>query len=401
MTSLVKLIKKFSSRKEGIFKYAIDARGRKTPPWAKKEVWIWGIAALSILAVLIALSSFKPDDTKTTSTKTDSRGNILEITTTTIPQDAKNVWDWMGLLGVPLTLALLGYFLQQLQQASVESSQREEALQNYLDRLSDLLIDKNVIALATKVHRETGEEKLLAAASDVIRARTVSLLRRLGNDGERKGHILTFLIASEVIGKLRLHVKDFDFSGANLEGANLTGASLSGGKFSSGSFSGAGLEGANLSGADFSGANFKEANLIETDLKSVNFSGANLEGSNLYKANLEGANLAGANLTETGPIEANFRGANLKGANLNRAALNSANLSNTDLTCADFSNADLSETNLEGARITHVCFSSTNLTGANLTGARGWTEKQLGKAKLFETKLPEGCKLSPYRGNEI
>ncbi|MBM0743889.1 hypothetical protein JOY44_20070 [Phormidium sp. CLA17] len=144
---------------------------------------VGGIAALAIGGAAIALvygvqsgnvkAGIGADETITKSEKRDKQGNITETTTTTTFQDAKTLWDWLSLLGVPFSLAILGYVLQQLQQARAEqqakaekeianqrvkvekeiaeSNQREEALQNYLDRLSELLIDKNVIAVAPKL----------------------------------------------------------------------------------------------------------------------------------------------------------------------------------------------------------------------------------------------------------
>jgi len=389
MISLVKLIKKFSSRKEGIFKYAIDARGRKTPPWAKKEVWIWGIAALSILAVLIALSRFESDDTKTTSTKTDSRGNILEITTTTIPQDAKNVWDWMGLLGVPLTLVGLGYFLQRLQQSRVEFNQREEALQNYLDRLSELLLDKNLISMAIK-HQIASEsqseaEALLNAASDVIRARTLSLLRILEQDGKRKGHLIRFLVEAEVINKFKVSLSNVDLSKADLRSANLCET--------------------NLQSADLSGANLSHANLIKAKLNFANFQGSDYQGANLSNANLNlaklnFADLSGANLNKADLVGSDLSYAKLWLAKLNSANLKSANLSNADLFAANLMNADLTGADLKDSDLKGTNLSNANLSEADLSGTKNWTEAQLTQAKLFKTKLPEGCQLNPNRDAE-
>jgi hypothetical protein len=74
----------------------------------------------------------------------------------------KTVWNWLELLGVPLALAVLGYILQQQQQKRAETlskeqreiaadEAKEEILQGYFDRLSTLLVDKNILAIATKV----------------------------------------------------------------------------------------------------------------------------------------------------------------------------------------------------------------------------------------------------------
>ena len=181
---------------------------------------------------------------------------------------SKTLWDWFDLLGVPLSLAILGYILQQQQQKRAEvlakeqreiaaDETKEEILQAYFDRLSVLLVDKNILAIAKKVYatdeendetqhqtRATTEEiEQLSAAVDVIRARTLSTLRRFENDGERKSSVIRFLIEAEVVSKAKLDLRDADLGGANLEGANLEGANLKG----------ANLEGANLTGTNLTG----------------------------------------------------------------------------------------------------------------------------------------------------
>ena len=106
-----------------------------------------------------------------TSVKTTVGG--VETTTTKTPQDAKTLWDWLNLAGVvaiPVVLAGLGAQLQdQQQKRSEEQSQvereiadenrQEEVLQNYFDRVSALLVDKNLLAIAAKGDTATPEEK--------------------------------------------------------------------------------------------------------------------------------------------------------------------------------------------------------------------------------------------------
>ena len=355
-------------------------------PWLTKKVLVRGIAALATGGAAIALvygiatgsfkAGFGADETITKSEKKDKQGNITETTTTTTAQDAKTLWDWLSLLGVPFSLAILGYVLQQLQQTRAEqqakvekeiadqrakvekeiaeSHQREEALQNYLDRLSELLIEKNLIATAVKLQADTEneakdnllqqttleEKELLNAAIDVIRARTLSILRTFRQDGERKGDVIRFLIEAEVISKLKL----------NLSSANLSSA--------------------NLSGADLSGANLSSANLSDADLR----------GADLRKTDLKYANLSDANL-----FNANFSDADFVGADLRKANLYSADLVGADL---------------RYTKLLSTCFFNADLSGADLSDAEKWTEQQFATAKLCKTKLPEGCELNPDRGCE-
>ena len=374
--------------------------GMKKTAWLTRKVLVRGIAALATGGAAIALvygvqsgnvkDGFGADKTITKSEKRDKQGTVVETTTATTFQDAKTLWDLLSLAGVPLSLAILGYVLQLLQQTRAEqqakaekeiadqrakaekkivdqqekaekeiasqrtktekeiaeSNQGEEALQNYLDRLSDLLIDKNVIAIAVKLQHLQKDFKdficdqqnsirhlpielqeitrkdveLVNAAKDIIRARTLSILRRLGQDGERKGDIIRFLIEAEVISKLKL----------NLSSANLSSVRLSS---------------ANLRNADLFPANLSSARLICADLSHADLTYVILSGANLYRADLSHTNL---------------------------------------------SNADLSGTNL----------SNTNLSYATLNGAKNWNETNLPLAKLCKTKLPEGCDLNPNRDCE-
>ncbi|XHX80084.1 MAG: pentapeptide repeat-containing protein [Stenomitos frigidus ULC029] len=344
----------------------------KQPAWQSRKVFTKGAAVLVGSGAAIALlysvqagnikTGFEPDETITKTEKKNKQGDIIETTSTIAFQDAKTLWDWLSLLGVPFSLAVLGYVLQQLQQKRIdeqvkvekeiaESNQREEALQNYLDRLSELLIDKNMLAIADRVqeqmnqgfvpvkshgmtiqtpiesHEATGQEiELVNAAKDVIRARTLSILRRLGQDGARKGDVLQFLIEAEVINKLKL----------NLSGANLSGMSLR-----------------------------------DTKLRSVYLRETDLSSTNLYCVDFRYANLS------------------------------SVNLSSANLSPVDFCNVDLSNANLRNTNFTkEVRLFSANLSNADLRDAQGWSEEQLSAAKLCQTKLPKGCNLDPNRDCE-
>jgi hypothetical protein len=71
----------------------------------------------------------------------------------------------IGLLGVPAGLAAFGYYSQVFQQRRAdreeaiekklaETRQQEEAFQNYIDRMSELLINRNLIAVAKNLDAE-------------------------------------------------------------------------------------------------------------------------------------------------------------------------------------------------------------------------------------------------------
>jgi len=262
----------------------------------------------------------------------------------------KTLWDWLSLAGVPLSLAVLGFWLQiqqqkqndlqkqreleqteklaavereqteklaTIEQGIAEQNRQEEALENYFDKVSALLVEKNLLAIAAKLAKaekdqETGEaptesdtgdtttpeeRELLDISVDVIRARTLATLRRL--DGNRKGSLIRFLTEAKVISKLSLSLKDADLSHANLHRADLSFAKL---------------RHANLRGADLSGAKLGSADLYGAFLSDAVLVYAKLSGANLHGADLSGAKLGSADLTGTFMDEVNLSSANLNGA---------------------------------------------------------------------------------------
>ena len=264
----------------------------------------------------------------------DKQGKTIKTIETTKDDEGKTLWDWLSLLGVPLSLAILGYVLQEQQRKRADNETKEEVLQAYFDRLSVLLIDRNLIVLSNKSQSSTitpEEQELLDSSLDVIRARTLSILRRFENDAERKTSVIKFLIETEIVGKLKLNLSDADLSGVNLIRANLSGVNLY--KVD--------LSGAKLIKADLSGAKLIKADLINTNFKDANLKDAKLSGADLTGADLTGANLSWVDLT----------GANLSWAKLIKA----------DLTGAELIKADLSE-----AKLFVACLIAADLTGANL-----------------------------------
>jgi len=328
----------------------------------------------------IGIGKDSPVSTKTI--EKDKQGNTVKTIETIKYDYGKTLWDWLSLLGVPLSLAILGYFLQQQQQKRAEivseyqrkiadNETKEEVLQTYFDRLSALLIDKSLIALSDKSQSSTiapEEQELLDSALDVIRARTLSILRRFKNDAERKTSVIKFLIETDIVGKSKLNLSEANLSEANLEGANLEGVNLSGANLQLANLEGAYLREANLQKADLQGANLQKADLQGAYLREANLQGAYLQeaylqeakllAANLPKANLQGANLQGAYLLWASLREANLQGANLERANLERANLQGANLERANLLGAYLQIANLEWANLKWANLQDIKWNS-------------------------------------------
>lgn len=305
----------------------------------------------------------------------------------TVPP-TKTLWDWMQLLIIPGVLAGGGLWFnvqqsqrqqnlsdeqhkkdlelaeaqrkteselaEQRRQADMDlalDQQRETALQTYLDRMAELLLQGKLRG------SQVGDE-----IREVARARTLTVLRQL--DKGRKAALLKFLYEAKLIESEKAIVS---LNGADLSGADLTATDLSRAALVGANLSEARLIGAILVGANLSEATLRSANLFEADL-----SGANLSRASLSEGSLSGANLSRATLSDAYLSQADLSGANLVGANLSRATMNDAilsgaNLSDADLNEAFLSHATLFEVNLCGASITSEQWEqASDLEGATL-----------------------------------
>ena len=300
-----------------------------------------------------------------------NNGKIVKLQNKTeYTQPEKTLWDWLGLLSslaIPIFVVFLTYQVQRNEQIKAEerakfekekiiNNSNEEAVQVYIDRMSELLIDKNVKALPIK-------DPLRDAALDVARIRTLSVLRRLDKDGERKGNIIRFLIDAGFIEKLKLDLSNVDLSNSNLSGVNLSDANLCAVNLSDANLCAVNLNNTNLSTANLGGANFNCSYLNDADLSGVDLCDANLSGASFRGGNLIGSYLIDANLSS-----ADFRDANLSGADLSRA-----NLSNAYLSSANLNGANLNGANLNGAKFEHHIYGTAkNITPEQIKQADNW-----------------------------
>lgn len=182
----------------------------------------------------------------------------------------KKLWDWMGLLVIPLVLAIGVFFLNRAERKTereiAKDGRRETALQSYIDRLTELLLEKNLL--------KNKDEQ----AGDVARIRTLTVLR--GLDENRKGLVVKFLHEANLI----MHVNPI----ISLASADLSNSQL---KYTN-------LQSANFIAADLENANLEGANLKNTLLVNANLNGASLKNANLDGATLDGASLKGATMPD-------------------------------------------------------------------------------------------------------
>src|SRR5215203_3995900 len=291
------------------------------------------------------------------------------------------VRDWLpigGALLVPLVIALgswaITWQLEKLENQRAEAERelaeqraQDEALQAYLDQMSHLILDRQLLEV------EQGDP-----VHTLAQARTSTAILRL--DAEHNESVTHFLITSG----LSVRSKD---SPRLLRGSTLSHAKLSGAHLAN-----ADLGDADLSGADLSNALLLNANLIVADLSGADLSNALLLNANLIVADLSGADLSNALLDNADLVadlsNADLSGASLLGADLRDANLLGADLRDVNLIGADLSRADLSEANLNGA----------DLENANLSGADGITNAELEQqtVSLEGADMPNGQKYEDW-----
>jgi uncharacterized protein YjbI with pentapeptide repeats len=262
------------------------------------------------------------------------------------------LWPVLKVLAVPITVGaavpLLNWLQKRRELEIAEQRAQDEALQAYLDKMSELLIDEELHDKANPY-----DDTRVTA-----RARTLAVLSQL--DGERKRTVLLFLRESRLINRGDLHVRNGRTVYARIVG---------------------------LRDADLRNANLQDAKLINTLRdEPVSLQGAILEGADLQGADLDGADLQGADLSA-----ANLRRASLTNARLQSRPdlrLKAANLSNADLSEADLSGAILRGAILEKADLRRAC-----LDKADLRDVKKWTAKQLTKAQSLKgATMPDGSK---------
>ncbi|HNQ95120.1 MAG TPA: pentapeptide repeat-containing protein [Anaerolineales bacterium] len=189
--------------------------------------------------------------------------------------EGKSLWDWMELLIIPLVLALGAFYLNRseralerqiaedrakLERELATDHQQETALQSYLDRMTELLLENNLQAVKNE------------EVSNVARIRTLTVLR--GLDRVRKGLVLLFLKESKLIQLKRPIV---DLSGADFKDSDLILADLTNCYLLGVNFEGASLLGAYLQNSNLEGTNLHKADLRRADLSNAILMNAYLE----------------------------------------------------------------------------------------------------------------------------
>jgi len=311
----------------------------------------------------------------------------------------KTLWGWLNLLGVLAIPVLVGFGAVwfttrqgKVIDAENKDNQRENALQAYIDKMSELLLKEHLGELTPngKLKPEYVEVRKIA------RIRTLTVLRSL--DKKRKGSVLLFLKEAGLINKDKVIL---DLSGADFREVYLIGADLSQVNLSKVYLIGADLSYTVLDGTVLIDAYLSWANLIETSLRGTDLSRASLRGAYLSKTDPSETTLPwtiiwGPNF-QPEVLGADLSHANLSNVDLTYANLNCAVLNEADLNYAVLSEADLSIINLEGSDLSGANLYKADLHGANLCkvylkGVTGITIEELEKQakSLKGATMPDG-----------
>ena len=322
-----------------------ESAREKLTKFTKRVTSVLFFLITALLVIVIIRWAISPND----SPAWTGFGEQVTSTGEVIP--AKTLWDWMDLLVVSAVVAAGVFLLNQAARRSeraiddkkarrekqISADQgRQQALENYLDKMGTLLLDKGL--------REPEKEEVHVLA----RARTLATLRSLGSDkasdlepdGERKAQVLKFLQESGLIERDNVVV---DLTGADLAYVNLENADLK--KLD---LSGCSLMFANLDGADLREVCLDEANIIGATLINSHLENAVMRKAHLSAAKARNCFLTGADLTGAFMGSADLQGANLDRAVLRNVDFRRSNLMGASLCESDLCGADLSEAIVEG-----------------------------------------------------
>jgi uncharacterized protein YjbI with pentapeptide repeats len=235
----------------------------------------------------------------------------------------KKAWDLLELLIVPIVLAIGATLFSQFQrntEIQIETErQREAALQSYIDRIKDLVLELYSSDIEPdEKSNETPE--VFETIGNIAAAYTRATLQQL--DSKRKGMLIEFLYDTHLIGWAE-PVPDVEYAPLILLGES----------------------------ADLSGLTVNAPALRGIVLSFTNISNSKLLGLDLYKAHLRGSNMSNSYF-----VGVNFSGAEMGGVNFSGVRIgDGVAMEKTELHYANVKNADLrkaylNNTNLEGTK---------------------------------------------------
>ncbi|MDX1413406.1 MAG: pentapeptide repeat-containing protein, partial [Candidatus Promineifilaceae bacterium] len=183
---------------------------------------------------------------------------------TAADEGLKTLWDWLGLLLLPLTLIGLTWWWQrtakEIAKEKAMAGLVQDSIESFVSRMTDLMMDRGLL------ESQEGDEIRVIA-----RALTSTTLRRV--DGAGKGVIVEYLHKS---GLLDVHDPIVDLSGLQLNGTDLEGYKLIG---------------ASLQRADMRHSILRDVDLSTADLRACGLAYSDMEHANLRESYIREADL--------------------------------------------------------------------------------------------------------------
>lgn len=275
------------------------------------------------------------------------------------------ILEAIGVLFIPIALYYIGQNYEQqretaekarLKQQEQQEQQRLQQflLENYLNRLSTVLVGKDLRSDENKNAREFAT------------AMTLTVLNDPNINGFTKGKVIRFLSQMNLVQGVGKEMPIISLQKANLSEASLSLVELPGAILVD-----AELVGADLRGTDLSDANLKGAHLQGAYLTGINFSGADLRGANFREVDFS-PSLVPLNEVLT----------RVPGVERRRVRLLKSNFREADLTDASIYNVVFQEVDFEGAIL------AARLTEVDLSAGLNLTQEQFYNGSLCKTKLP-------------
>lgn len=124
----------------------------------------------------------------------------------------RGLWDYLDVFLVPILVFVLSIVIDWRGRARAEAQSKEaerirseksmdQALESYFDRISAIMLDKQVLSLEQAATWRELPGPFLESAREVIRARTLSILRLFSQDVERKRSVILFFDRDQHFGK--------------------------------------------------------------------------------------------------------------------------------------------------------------------------------------------------------
>lgn len=279
--------------------------------------------------------------------------------------NGKTLMDWIELLIIPVTLAIAVYLLnnfdKQRENERATDQKREDALQHYIDKVTEILRSNNQLS-----------DKDITS----IKIRTLTVLRML--NGERKAHIIKFLFEAGLICNRTItrrkggnDEKIQEYALLSLAGADLSYINLEKANFyiiDDGRPEVATQSKIDLSGADLTGANFQDA-----DIRGANFIKAKLKAANLKNVHATFSTFRGSDLSEAMLTSSYFGAVDFSGAKLARTQCRKTNFGDSNFfnsSYHEYGNAFVDKTDFSGANLTYANFLDANIFPEQLKKAR-------------------------------